>query len=219
MPARKFSCSKDRAARHDAHANIEDGAMLDVTREAAPYGATRWNLRGSGKKIFHLRQAVSPNRFLHVRPETVELTDERLGVESFWTCRGVIGAVCEVRYAAAVAGLFAGSGYPAGGADHLCSWVGRDGSERKTRRCRRLPRAGPANIRELEAALQASGASFDNVVKLNGYFVDMTQLPVFRELRDKYINKSAPPASTAVRAGLFREGFLVEVEAVAVVPE
>jgi 2-iminobutanoate/2-iminopropanoate deaminase len=72
----------------------------------------------------------------------------------------------------------------------------------------------------LKAALQASGASFDNVVKLNGYFVDMTQLPVFRELRDKYINKSAPPASTAVSvAGLFREGFLVEVEAVAVVPE
>ena len=48
----------------------------------------------------------------------------------------------------------------------------------------------------------------------------MTQLPVFRELRDKYIDKSAPPASTAVSvAGLFREGFLVEVEAVAVVPE
>lgn len=72
----------------------------------------------------------------------------------------------------------------------------------------------------MKAALQASGASFDNVVKLNSYFVDMTQLPVFRELRDKYINTSAPPASTAVSvAGLFREGFLVEVEAVAVAPE
>lgn len=72
----------------------------------------------------------------------------------------------------------------------------------------------------LQAALQASGASFDNVVKLNSYFVDMTQLPAFREVRDKYINTSAPPASTAVKvAGLFREGFLVEVEAVAVVPE
>jgi enamine deaminase RidA (YjgF/YER057c/UK114 family) len=72
----------------------------------------------------------------------------------------------------------------------------------------------------LKAALQASGASFNNVVKLNSYFVDTTQLPVFREVRDKYINTSAPPASTAVKvAGLFREGFLVEVEAVAAVPE
>jgi 2-iminobutanoate/2-iminopropanoate deaminase len=72
----------------------------------------------------------------------------------------------------------------------------------------------------LKAALEASGARFDNVVKLNGYFVDMTQLPAFREVRDKYINTAAPPASTAVKvAGLFREGFLLEVEAVAVVPE
>jgi reactive intermediate/imine deaminase len=72
----------------------------------------------------------------------------------------------------------------------------------------------------LKAALQASGASFDNVVKLNSYFVDMTQLPAFREVRDSYINTSAPPASTAIKvAGLFREGFLLEVEAVAVVPE
>lgn len=72
----------------------------------------------------------------------------------------------------------------------------------------------------LKAALHASGASFENVVKLNSYFVDMTQLPAFREVRDKYINMANPPASTAVQvARLFREGFLVEVEAVAVVPE
>jgi len=72
----------------------------------------------------------------------------------------------------------------------------------------------------LKAALQASGASFDNVVKLNSYFVDMAQLPAFREVRDKYVNTANPPASTAVQVSrLFREGFLVEVEAVAVVPE
>ena len=72
----------------------------------------------------------------------------------------------------------------------------------------------------LKAALQASGTGFENVVKLNSYFVDMTQLPVFREVRDKYVNTANPPASTAVQVSrLFREGFLVEVEAVAVVPE
>ena len=72
----------------------------------------------------------------------------------------------------------------------------------------------------LKSTLQASGASFENVVKLNSYFTDMSQLPAFREVRDKYINLANPPASTAVEVKrLFREGFLIEIEAVAVVPE
>lgn len=72
----------------------------------------------------------------------------------------------------------------------------------------------------LKAALQASGASFENVVKLNSYFLDISQLATFREVRDKYINLANPPASTAVEVKrLFREGFLIEIEAVAVVPE
>jgi reactive intermediate/imine deaminase len=72
----------------------------------------------------------------------------------------------------------------------------------------------------LKAALQASGASFENVVKLNSFFLDISQLATFREVRDKYINLANPPASTAVEVKrLFREGFLIEIEAVAVVPE
>lgn len=72
----------------------------------------------------------------------------------------------------------------------------------------------------LRAALEASGAKFDNVVKLNYYFSDISQLSVVREVRDKFINTANPPASTAVEVKrLFREPFLIEVEAVAVVPE
>ena len=72
----------------------------------------------------------------------------------------------------------------------------------------------------LKAALEASGAKFENVVKLNYYFADITQLSVVREVRDKFINTANPPASTAVEVKrLFREPFLIEVEAVAVVPE
>ncbi len=71
----------------------------------------------------------------------------------------------------------------------------------------------------LKAALEASSAKFENVVKLNYYFSDITQLPVVREVRDKFINTTNPPASTAVEVKrLFREPFLIEVEAVAVVP-
>ena len=72
----------------------------------------------------------------------------------------------------------------------------------------------------LKAALAASGASFENVVKLNSYFVDIKQAPVFREVRDKYINAALPPASTAVEVRrLVSEEWLLEVEAIAVVQE
>ncbi len=72
----------------------------------------------------------------------------------------------------------------------------------------------------LKASLEAGGASFKDVVKLNSYFVDFTQLAAFREVRDKYVDTGNPPASTAVQVSrLFREDFLVEVEAIAVVKQ
>ena len=70
----------------------------------------------------------------------------------------------------------------------------------------------------LRAALEAVGAGFEQVVKLNFYLVDATQLPVVREVRDQYLNTRQPPASTAVEVRrLFREDALIEVEAVAVI--
>jgi len=70
----------------------------------------------------------------------------------------------------------------------------------------------------LNAAVEATGGTFDDVIKLNSYVVDMSHLAEFREVRDKYVNVKNPPASTAVQVPrLFRPEFLVEVEAVAVV--
>jgi enamine deaminase RidA (YjgF/YER057c/UK114 family) len=85
---------------------------------------------------------------------------------------------------------------------------------------------GPDDIRaqarrvfdNLRAALQAVGASFDQVVKLNYYVVDATQMPVIREVRDEYLDPARPPASTAVEVRrLVRDDLLIEVEAVAVI--
>jgi enamine deaminase RidA (YjgF/YER057c/UK114 family) len=71
----------------------------------------------------------------------------------------------------------------------------------------------------LKAAVEAAGGSFNDVVKLNSYFLDLSHAPDFREVRDKYINVKNPPASTAIQVSrLIRPEFLVEVEAVAVVP-
>ena len=72
----------------------------------------------------------------------------------------------------------------------------------------------------LNAAVESAGGTFDDVVKLNSYLVDLSpsNLAAFREVRDKYVNVKTPPASTAVQVqGLFRSEFLVEIEAVAVV--
>jgi enamine deaminase RidA (YjgF/YER057c/UK114 family) len=72
----------------------------------------------------------------------------------------------------------------------------------------------------LKNALAAVGAGFEHVVKLNNYFIDITHLPIFREVRDRYIDPAAPPASTAVAiVSLARPGALLEVEAVAVIPD
>lgn len=71
----------------------------------------------------------------------------------------------------------------------------------------------------LKAALAAVGAQFQHVVKLNNYLLDTKYLPVFRQVRDSYLQDRNRPASTTVAiSGLAREGALLEIEAVAVLP-
>jgi enamine deaminase RidA (YjgF/YER057c/UK114 family) len=72
----------------------------------------------------------------------------------------------------------------------------------------------------LKLGLAAAGASFDHVVKVTVYFTDMANLQSYFEVRDRYVNTEAPPASTAVQISkLARDGALFEIEAIAVVPE
>ena len=68
----------------------------------------------------------------------------------------------------------------------------------------------------LKFALAAVGASFNDVVKINTYVLDMAHRPVFREVRDRYVNKAAPPASTLVGVtALAYPEALIEIEAIA----
>ena len=69
----------------------------------------------------------------------------------------------------------------------------------------------------LKTRLEEGGASFKDVVKLNYYLTDASDLQGLRETRDSYINTESPPASTLVVVKqLVREEYLVEVEAIAV---
>jgi len=56
-------------------------------------------------------------------------------------------------------------------------------------------------------------------VKLNNYLTDLKYLPIFREVRDMFVNTAAPPASTTIQiTALAREGALLETEAIALLP-
>ncbi|MGH8246622.1 MAG: RidA family protein [Gammaproteobacteria bacterium] len=66
--------------------------------------------------------------------------------------------------------------------------------------------------------LALAGAKFSDIVKINYYVTDMANTAELRRIRAQYLNMDAPPASTLVQAGLGK-GLLLEVEAIAIVPE
>ncbi len=73
----------------------------------------------------------------------------------------------------------------------------------------------------LKAALAAADAGFGDVVKITTYIVDLTpeKAQVVREVRAQYV-PAHPPASTTVGVtSLVNVDFLIEVEAVATVPD
>lgn len=72
----------------------------------------------------------------------------------------------------------------------------------------------------LKVALAASGATFQDVVKLTSFLVDMSQIDKYRDVRSEYLKgMPEPPTSTTVAVPrLVRPEYLLEVEAVAVLP-
>src|SRR5262249_23015534 len=76
-------------------------------------------------------------------------------------------------------------------------------------------------MENIKIALAAVGGSFENIVKLDAYLVDIaTNQPTYRDVRAPYFpGKSVLPAATAVGVpALAQAGFLIEVEAIAVLP-
>ncbi|HEX4833496.1 MAG TPA: RidA family protein [Trebonia sp.] len=72
----------------------------------------------------------------------------------------------------------------------------------------------------LGRCLAEAGASFADVVKFSFFVLDIADLPAVRAARDAAIDVARPPASTAVQvAALFVPGYLIEVEAWALVDD
>ena len=71
----------------------------------------------------------------------------------------------------------------------------------------------------LKAALDALGTDFSSVIKLNYYAVDASRLDEIRAVRNEFLHPTTLPASTFVIVkALVRPEFLIEIEAVVLLP-
>jgi enamine deaminase RidA (YjgF/YER057c/UK114 family) len=76
-------------------------------------------------------------------------------------------------------------------------------------------------MQNLQTALSASGATFDNLVKLSIYMVHGQNISSGFEVSQKYFGKlkNPPTISVLIVAGLANPDFLVEIDAIAFIPE
>ncbi len=72
----------------------------------------------------------------------------------------------------------------------------------------------------LKTVLAEAGGTLDDIVSTTTYMVDRSQMLDINDVRARYITGPCPPTSTLlIVAGLARPEFLVEISAVAVIPE
>jgi enamine deaminase RidA (YjgF/YER057c/UK114 family) len=76
-------------------------------------------------------------------------------------------------------------------------------------------------FRNLGIALQASGCTASNLVKLTVFLTDMNNLASYREARNRFFASVTPPAAPAVTlievSKLYGAEFMIEIEAIAAV--
>jgi enamine deaminase RidA (YjgF/YER057c/UK114 family) len=73
-------------------------------------------------------------------------------------------------------------------------------------------------FKNIQKCLEMAGATFNDVVKMNYYLVNVGDLAQVRDIRSRYINMETPPASTLVQTPLIGN-LLIEIDVVAVVQE
>jgi len=71
-------------------------------------------------------------------------------------------------------------------------------------------------FRNIEAALQAAGAGWDDVTKITCFMVNGDDYAAYAEVRNGIFPENGPASSTVFVKGLVRPEMLVEVEAYAV---
>lgn len=69
----------------------------------------------------------------------------------------------------------------------------------------------------LELALEGSGATFADVVKFTIYMRDASQIQLVRDIRSQFVGQQRPASTLVEVSRLADPGFLIEIEAIAVV--
>ena len=70
----------------------------------------------------------------------------------------------------------------------------------------------------IRTIVEGAGATMQDVVKITTFLTDVADHPAFNKVRSETFPNSPPASSTVIVAGLVRPEFLVEVEAVVLVP-
>ena len=67
----------------------------------------------------------------------------------------------------------------------------------------------------VKKVLNAAGASFDNVVDMVTYHTDITDLPAFMQIKDRYYTNNVPAWTGIGVAALAMPGLLIEIKCIA----
>ncbi len=70
----------------------------------------------------------------------------------------------------------------------------------------------------LQAILKELGGSLNDIVRMTTYLTDRSQLEAFRRVRNRFFSDPFPPNTLLFITGLAQPEYLVEIEAVAVLP-
>ncbi len=74
-------------------------------------------------------------------------------------------------------------------------------------------------FQNIQALVEKSGGSMNEVVKIEAYFTDLSEINQFRNAIARFFDPKTPPSCTVVQVErLVNEKFLIEINAVAIIP-
>ena len=76
-----------------------------------------------------------------------------------------------------------------------------------------------AALENMKLVLAEAGATLDDVLKLTVFMTQMRHFPAIQEVRARYFPKNPPASTTLAITALVNPDLLVEIDAIAVVPE
>ncbi|HMK94804.1 MAG TPA: RidA family protein [Candidatus Limnocylindrales bacterium] len=74
-------------------------------------------------------------------------------------------------------------------------------------------------MKNLQKILEAENATFDNIVKIRVNLVNLADRPGFHKIRKRYFKDNLPASTLVIVNSLIDKELLVEVEAVAYLPQ